>query len=88
MKTFKKLCEIEPKLLELVELAKEQHKVYNRKRKYYCANDYWLRTIKPKLVLLVGWEARNPLLQNTDDYDTAYDTIYNMLPPCKTCGCL
>jgi hypothetical protein len=53
----------------------------------FCANDIWYDEIKPVLVKLVGWSARNPALRTTEAYDVAYQYLYNLLPDCRDCGC-
>lgn len=39
----------------------------------------WYRLIKPRLVALVGWEARLGCLQSTAAYDVAYRRLYDRL---------
>lgn len=56
----------------------------------FCANDVWFERFKPDVVRLVGWETRssNPILQTSEAYSLAYQTIYNELPSCgRQCGC-
>ena len=82
---YEELCEIEPGLKELeAEIRAERPRPDGR----YCANMAWYRKYKPRLCLLVGWEARLPELRSMRDYDAAYQTLYDMLPDCNDCGCL
>jgi hypothetical protein len=46
----------------------------------FCANTVWYADFKPCLVLLVGWEARKPILRSPD---LAYDVSYALLPDCR-----
>lgn len=54
----------------------------------FCANTLW-RTggFRDRVNELVGWDATNPQLQG-EAYDTVLHTIYEVLPPCRNCGCL
>lgn len=84
--TFEELCQIEPRLLALYRRAQA---VKDDKRKpSFCANRVWYTEFKPELCRLVGWEAENPALRTEEAYDLAYDTIYDVLPPCRNCWCL
>lgn len=82
---YKKLREVEPGLKELeAEIRQESPSPDGR----YCANRAWYSKYKPRLCLLVGWEARNPELRNMRDYDAAYQSLYDLLPNCNGCFCL
>ena len=72
----------------LLALAREQHR--NAKAESYCANWYFYRDLKPKLLLLVGYERRpaHALLSSEAAYDVASDAIYEALPNCRKCGCI
>lgn len=53
---------------------------------YYCANDRWYRIYKPVVVKTAGWYARDSALNSKEDYDIAYQTLYDMLPDCRHKG--
>lgn len=84
--TFKQLTEIEPGLQTLYNKAKNYKPGEN-----YCHIPVWYREFKPRLLYLVGWDARkdNELLKSRKAYDLAYKTVLNALPGCpKGCkGC-
>lgn len=77
--TWDKLIEMEPKLNELYESAKNEKQTPG-----YCANRVWFTTLKPKLLALVGWDREEDHNQLCTDeaYDIAYETIYEALPCC------
>ena len=82
--TWKEIIKIEPALAALL---KEAKKVDGRD-KQFCANAVWYKNFKPRLVHLVGFDARNQELNSSEVYDIAYQKIYQVLPPCKECLCL
>jgi hypothetical protein len=85
--TFDHLADLEPRLedLEAAILALRR----TRRRGRFCANEVWYRRFKPRLQLLVGWEARgDSVLTTTQAYDTAYEYLYDLLPSCRRCDCL
>ena len=55
----------------------------------WCAEDHFLRHIKPKLVALVGWDRQDDPaeLRGRDAYDAAYAALFfHALPrPCACC---
>lgn len=58
----------------------------NINKERFCANAVWYRQFKPQLVKLVGWDRiyDGPgELCSTEAYDTAYETLYDLLPDCK-----
>lgn len=79
--TFRELAEIEPELQDLLEQALS---VSDRNPKY-CADTVWYHELKPQLVRLVGFAAKNPnkRLHTSYAYDLAYETIYDALPSCR-----
>ena len=85
---FKEICEIEPGVSTLAKIAKGYH--HNREHPF-CANAVWFgkgesHGLEGELSKLVGWYAAKPELRNEQDYDIAYDTIYNLLPSCEHVG--
>jgi hypothetical protein len=86
--TFAALAAREPRLQALLNEARAWRR---RKRdKNWCANEIWYRTLKPKLLALVGRHRadKDPELSTMQAYDLAYDAIYDALPDCKQCACL
>jgi hypothetical protein len=80
MITWAEITRIEPRLDALFEEA--------RAVKYdpeFCTNRIWYELFKPRLVHLVGHEARDTRIGTMRAYDIAYDKIYNALPPCPNC---
>ena len=84
--TFKELTEYEPELGRLLKFAKCVRD--DGQTNYFCSNEIWYRLFKPQLSTLVGWECSDPRLAGEDVYDIAYQTIYDVLPPCRDCGCM
>src|SRR5215467_6291400 len=89
--TWERLCELEPRLLALHRRAKA---IKDDERKpWFCANDVWYgrgsnEGLKEELRNLVGWRRKgHPILGSSEAYDVAYDTVYDVLPPCRNCGC-
>jgi len=82
--TFDDLCEIEPALRDLESQIRE----VDGSSPHFCANAVWSQMCKPALVGLVGWDARRPEPRTQAAYDTAYDHLYDLLPPCRDCWCL
>ena len=78
---WKELVKIEPRLNELLKIAKAEKSNGER----YCANHVWygLHGLRSRLIYLVGWEANNPALRNSMCYDIAYEKIYEALPDCN-----
>jgi len=86
-KKFKELCQMEPRLDNLY---KETQSIASCAYgdDSFCANWTWYKYLKPKLLFLVGYMADNPLLMSEQDYDIAYQELYDLLPGCRNCGCL
>ena len=82
--TWEEMLKIEPELKVLFENAK----AVKPENDYFCANRIWVCEIKPRLVRLVGYEARLEPLRNVEAYDLAYGKIYKELPDCRNCSCL
>lgn len=82
--SFGELCRLEPRLADLFRDAL----AVEGSDEHFCANWTWYRELKPRLLQLVGWHAERPELRTMEDYDTAYQTIYEALPPCNACSCL
>lgn len=86
--TWGDLCELEPRLEELFDVARSYHL---NKGTDFCANRRWYRTLKPRLERLVGWHRKDnhPTLCSRQAYDLAYQAIYEALPDCRGyCSCL
>ena len=91
---FKRLAEIEPKLL-MLEAKIESCALKSRGRKDFCANAVWYgygtnAGFKKELKTLVGFEAfnSNPVLNTQEAYSTAYNYLYYLLPKCGDCFCM
>jgi len=87
-KKWEQLIKAEPRLLKLYNKVKKDSEKYAKITDSFCANDVWYEKYKPRLCLLVGWEAQNKSISDETSYDVAYNTIYELLPNCKNCGCL
>ena len=91
---FRALVRKELGLLSLYRDACRIRAAYDRKRhRYVCANEIWYgygihSGLKPRLLMLVGWNARKPELRDSRAYDIAYDEIYRVLPHCRNCLCV
>jgi hypothetical protein len=77
--TFADLASLEPQLGALLREARH----VDASSDAFCANGVWYGSFKPRLLLLVGWEASNPALRTSEAYDLAYETIYDALPDCR-----
>ena len=91
--TWQDLCEIEPRLQDLLSEVKRIKD--DKNEPYFCANEFWYGyhgrpSIKAKMSALVGWTApgQDPRLKTTQAYDVALQTLYNALPNCRDCNCL
>ncbi len=80
---FLALCLIEPRLLDVFGMAAR----VSGMEPNYCANHLWISKIKPLMHSLAGWRAEKDGLRTRSAYDTAYHAIYEILPPCRDCGC-
>jgi hypothetical protein len=92
MPTFDELALLEPGLATLLAEARA---VSSRGNPKFRANAVWYgfgkyrhSGLKPRLVQLVGWNARkvDPVLRSEDAYDVIYETISAALPDCRDCG--
>jgi hypothetical protein len=77
--TFAELASLEPQLGALLREASR----IDVDSDTFCANAVWYRRFKPRLLLLVGWEAESPRLRSSEAYDIAYETLYEALPDCR-----
>lgn len=91
--TWGDLLAAEPALAQL-EAECRGAKRLARGAKRWCANAFWYGYpgsgypgIKPRLLYLVGWEARNKALRTVAAYDFAYHHLYDLLPDCRECMC-
>ena len=79
--TWAKIIEIEPRLKRAYKIAKNENK--DELPENYCANEIFYRRLKPEIVELVGWSARDRRLRSSQAYDIAYEKILNALPDCQ-----
>lgn len=89
--SFQQICDLEPRLQELFNEAKAVQD--DPSKESFCANTVWYgysgqKGFRPRVVELVGYNATNPQLATNEAYDTAYQVIYEALPPCRNCICL
>jgi hypothetical protein len=90
--TFPELCEMEPRLLDLLA---EAHSHHNNHDEVFCANAVWYGYpgykpgIRARMCRLVGIFAEKAGdLRPPEAYDLAYQTIYKALPDCRgNCIC-
>jgi hypothetical protein len=80
--TWNILIKREPRLLALYRKA-SSYKKFVGSGERWCANRVWYRDFKPELLKLVGYDAENWLLNDSESYDIAYDKIYDALPDCN-----
>jgi hypothetical protein len=83
--TWEEICKKEPRLSELYADAR---RITSRGDPNFCANFVWYRTLKPRLLFLVGWHAERPELRTSEIYDFVYHYIYKVLPSCRNCLCM
>ena len=88
---FESLCQVEPRLRQLATLIGEINDPGTTP--FFCANEVWYRVWKPKVCRLVGWDRITgpDSLKSEEAYDVAYETLYDLLPPCRhesTVSCL
>jgi len=84
--SWEKLIELEPRLAELLEEAKQ---VKDLGGSSFCANQTWFNRFGKRLDKLVGWYAEGaPAIQTSESYDIAFMKIYDALPACRNCTCL
>lgn len=92
--TFNHLVVLSPALAEL----EKEAKAYKRSsvgKESVCANDRWYgygewkgKSIRRRLIHLVGWCAGLESLKSCYAYDLAYHHLYDLLPDCKACRCM
>lgn len=85
--TWEALCKAEPKLGVLE--AQVRSIKDDGGSEYFCANEEY-QAIKDNLDYLVGWysSSTDAMLHTCEAYCVATDVLYNLLPPCRHCGCL
>jgi hypothetical protein len=76
--SFEKLCELEPRLVDLAELVKTLAPTHATIFRCWYG-DATTDGIKDVLVALVGYGAANPQLRNSESYDAAYDYLLGRL---------
>ena len=87
------LMKLEPALAEVYRVAASvkdgggEYFCANRAGDYFCANEVWYGKLKPALLKAIGFYSENNLKASAD-YDLCYHTLYDLLPPCRNCGCL
>jgi hypothetical protein len=86
--SFQQICDLEPQVQALFAEAKAIQD--DPSKESFCANNVWYghTGLKSRVAALVGDRATNPQLRTSQAYDMAYHTVYDVLPPCRNCGCL
>ena len=91
--TWERLIELEPRLADLYRRAKNVRD--DKRRRPFCANRVWKGrghklSFRDEVTRLVGhWaETEHEELKTSLAYTTAYQRIYDALPPCRNCACL
>jgi len=84
MTTWKELAALDPHLVTLETACREWSEKALKKRES-CSNAYWYGTIKPEVVKRVGYAVldKSSPLSTEESYDTAYDHLADLLPPCR-----
>lgn len=83
--TYEELCEQEPRLLELEGDVREVRD--DGQASFFCSSYLWL-PLNARLRGLVGVDrAEDDALRDSYAYETAYDHLSQLMPPCRDCGC-
>lgn len=85
--TWSELTKIEPRLITLLADVKA---VRDPGSASFCANEIWYDQFRERVSNLAGWcaENRDPRIASSAAYDIVYQTLYELLPPCRNCMCL
>ena len=90
--TFEQVCEIEPKVRKLLEVA--QKVIDDQTQPVFCARDVWFSycrytgdSLRVRLDRLVGYHAANRQLNKPDLYEMCEASIIAAMPPCRGCKC-
>lgn len=90
--SWRRLVEIEPELT-LIEREIQALRPLAAEDERFCANSHWYgyddpkRGFRNRMMELVGWTARSPLLRSEAAYNLAYEHLYDLLPDCRDCLC-
>ncbi len=89
--TWDDLAAREPRLAALRQAVE---RVSAHGRPHYCANAVWYGYgggvgFRSRVTQLVGWGSNHPdpALRSSVAYDVVYQTLYDLLPDCRDCGC-
>jgi hypothetical protein len=54
----------------------------------FCANRIWYERLRSRMMKLVGdmAQSENPVIISSEAYDLSYQTLYHLLPPCRSRG--
>lgn len=93
--TWKKLTELEPRLLDLERRARNSAKgqdCYCYERAWF-GDSTWGSGFKAEMVKLIGWKRQRddaaPVIEQLhtpEAYQIAYDTLLRVLPSCHKCS--
>ena len=73
--TLTKILNLEPKLIDLI----KEGSTILKEKDWYKRNEFWYKKLKPEMLKLVGFMARNPKLNSTDAYDIIYRFFIDFL---------
>ena len=70
---------------QIIEIEPELNNLYLEAKNYQVGKNYdrdhtWYREFKPRMILLVGMMAKNPIISTSSAYDTCYFKISEALP--------
>jgi hypothetical protein len=86
--SWSQLTRLEPRLCLLhAEVSRVRD---TRESRWFCANREWFSRFKAQMCRLVGWSRIGggpDVLYTPEAYDLAYQTLYDLLPNCRNCGC-
>ncbi len=85
---WKELTALEPRLLELERDARGVED--DGSTSFFCSNFVWLplnATLRAVIGVARRGEDPDPRLRSSVTYETAYDHLSRLLPPCRNCGC-
>jgi hypothetical protein len=74
----------------LARLRLEAESVKDEGGTSFCANKIWYIKFDRRLAELIGQDAHkdDPLLRSRNAHELAYETLYKLLPDCRSCICL
>ena len=88
--TWEKVCEAEPRLLDLLWEVRLFGRDGDAVRVEHCSNWAWTgrHGFRRRMAELVGFNAAHPQLRTKEAYDLAYVTLWDALPVCDCEECV